>query len=682
MSSPRCEVCNFGRTHRGYSMIQCSDCKIWVHQECYFDSVKFEAFEKSGTFVCFACQAVGHTVEAVETHWSSDYKKVKQTSRPMRCELCSVSNVVTAMHPLYDYHGEGGRQIYRKFKDKGNSSGYRLAWGHSICCYFLSRDGFLYGLPYVDGDGPDEARVIDTRKPNPSSIISKKFKKVLKDEGKTANTGFRYYLPDDTTDKMDIYRRSIAQYKNGIKCVFCGKLDKGKDYILRIPQQCAARSKGEIDWDGNGKKQVYKDLAGKSSCVAGMHIGCARWAQPNPKNAQHVPGHADACMYCTKHAEEVASKIKANNSTKRKSDSSPPPHPIAKKQKGEKKKSSLTSQQETEMLSGAAIHTSEKNRSASTAQKKPETTKRLVASTGMQTTSGNSSANTSNPVQKRNGKPPVASSATQSTVGRNGQQVSNNKTPSVPKKRKSPGVDLETLPAPNPNPKKKQKSAPDASERAKVWTSKPPAATSDAPHVRRGSFWQMQARKPKDRYAELDATQATAVNAGERPTLSKKRKELAAQKSKITDEKTQLILDDLLELAKGEDIDALKDAIKSRKRHFKRQFTELTTEDFLVIWKEARRQFLVMRVNKHKNPDSKVASQGVVDLSSEARNDRDESTGSSSGPAVNDKDEQKEKGTTLAEKPRALTNRWSKYFLGPDFQLGNEFTMDKFEELW
>ena len=34
-----------------------------VHQECYFNDVVIDQFEKSGEFVCFACQAVGKTFE-------------------------------------------------------------------------------------------------------------------------------------------------------------------------------------------------------------------------------------------------------------------------------------------------------------------------------------------------------------------------------------------------------------------------------------------------------------------------------------------------------------------------------------------------------------------------------------------------------------------------------------------
>lgn len=194
-------------------MIRCTECDISVHQECYFDSVRVETFDESGEFVCFACQAAGKTVEAVETHLSSDYKKIKQSSRPMKCELCSVSDKVTAMHPLYDYHGKGGRQIFRKFKKKDGGCGYRLAWGHSICCYFLSRDGFMYGF---DNEGEfhgesqeEDARVDDTRKSNRTSIISKDFKKVLKDEAVAVNACFRYYLPDEKAEKQDVYRSSV-----------------------------------------------------------------------------------------------------------------------------------------------------------------------------------------------------------------------------------------------------------------------------------------------------------------------------------------------------------------------------------------------------------------------------------------------------------------------------------------
>jgi hypothetical protein len=96
----------------------------------------------------------------------------------------------------------------------------------------------------------------------------------------------------------------IDQYKSKIKCIFCGNSDANKDYILRIPQQCSAGTEGECDWDGSGKLQVYSDLKQGGFCVKGMHVGCARWSQPNPRNLQHVfwfpNGHKEANIYCQK----------------------------------------------------------------------------------------------------------------------------------------------------------------------------------------------------------------------------------------------------------------------------------------------------------------------------------------------------------------------------------------------
>jgi hypothetical protein len=139
----------------------------------------------------------------------------------MKCELCSVSDKVTAMHPLYDFHGKGGRQICRKFKTRDGEQKYRLAWGHSICCCVLSKNGFLYGcdnngnFEYDDSNGED---VMDTREPNPTSFLSEEFVNTLKQEGKKVNAYFRYFLKDESLSEQDIYRDSVSYAQKIVIC--------------------------------------------------------------------------------------------------------------------------------------------------------------------------------------------------------------------------------------------------------------------------------------------------------------------------------------------------------------------------------------------------------------------------------------------------------------------------------
>ena len=44
--------------------------------------------------------------QCVDSTLSTNYVKIKQLERPMKCELCSVDDKVTAFHPLVDYHGK------------------------------------------------------------------------------------------------------------------------------------------------------------------------------------------------------------------------------------------------------------------------------------------------------------------------------------------------------------------------------------------------------------------------------------------------------------------------------------------------------------------------------------------------------------------------------------------------
>lgn len=199
------------------------------------------------------------------------------------------------MHPLYDYHGLPGRQLCVKNRDDGN---YRLAWGHTICCLYLSKQGLLYGVRvngrYDDKEDDEDPEGMgpDRRGPNPTSVLTPTFKAAVNTT--TAVTHYRYYAPypiRKKTKDLDDYRKVIYNLKESSRpCVFCKKSDKDRN-VLRIPLQCIAGDDNEFNWikDGRIKKKgvLHPDLNDKS-CAWSLHVGCARFSLPNPDNVQRV----------------------------------------------------------------------------------------------------------------------------------------------------------------------------------------------------------------------------------------------------------------------------------------------------------------------------------------------------------------------------------------------------------
>jgi hypothetical protein len=232
-------------------------------------------------------------VQAVETQWSTNYQMIEQIERPLICELCSVSDKVTAMHPLYDFHGTSCRMLCLK-NDNGT---YRLAWGHTICCLYLSKNGFLYGFKIngryqnSEDDDRDEDEQ-DPRETNPTTVLTPEFEASAKKSGARAMTYFRYYAPFPTPQdatRLDMYREAMDAHKRGLVCVFCNKNDSDPRGF-RIPLQCIAGVENEYDWINAGRVQKKGELHPglKGSCTVALHVGCGRWGQPNPGNVQLV----------------------------------------------------------------------------------------------------------------------------------------------------------------------------------------------------------------------------------------------------------------------------------------------------------------------------------------------------------------------------------------------------------
>ena len=77
-----------------------------MHKECY----GWGDYDKD-SFRCLACDAVGKRFQVDGKYKDGTRMTLEQKERPKHCELCSIDTGIHAMHPLFDNHGQKGRQI-------------------------------------------------------------------------------------------------------------------------------------------------------------------------------------------------------------------------------------------------------------------------------------------------------------------------------------------------------------------------------------------------------------------------------------------------------------------------------------------------------------------------------------------------------------------------------------------
>jgi hypothetical protein len=191
-----------------------------------------DSYEKT-FFSCWACKAVGKSFQ-VEAHDKNGNRlQILQSSRPKNCVLCSIQHGTHAMHPLYDASGTKARQIYLEESDK------TLAWAHTVCAFFLTGRGFLYGCARDGGsDHFDDAEDAnedsdDDRSHNPELIDESA---ESSDYGEYAPVHHFVYARDEDED----VGRKITQLKH-LKCYVCGADDSPKD-VLRICLQVCLKN--------------------------------------------------------------------------------------------------------------------------------------------------------------------------------------------------------------------------------------------------------------------------------------------------------------------------------------------------------------------------------------------------------------------------------------------------------
>eukprot|EP00980_Cylindrotheca_fusiformis_P002103 scaffold473_cov132-Cylindrotheca_fusiformis.AAC.8 len=302
-----CDVCGLRDGHQKLEAIQCTECQVSVHKKCY----GMDSYQKNN-FICWACRAVGQSFQVEARDHNGRRREVLQSSRPTSCVLCSISDGTHAMHPLYDAPGRKGRQM--NYLDESTNT-IQLAWVHTICGFFFTGRGFLYGCSrdgnydyFEDSESThSDADDDDDRSLNPE----------LLDESQE-NDDFGEYAPVhhfvyrsalSASDEDQIVDRKRHHMKQ-LKCYVCGSDDTPKD-VLRMCLQCNANDDDEwIEFRGR-----HPSLADCESCTTALHVGCARWGGNNKHNVKRVyyfPGSDDMdsvlSLFCNAHAEDVDQK--------------------------------------------------------------------------------------------------------------------------------------------------------------------------------------------------------------------------------------------------------------------------------------------------------------------------------------------------------------------------------------
>jgi hypothetical protein len=245
---------------------------------------------------------------------SDIFYEIEQKERPKECALCNVSHGVHAMFPLFDYHGEGGRQICYPVKDNKKrtrgSPAMALAWGHALCCLYLAAADTLVYACFKDGDyiGMEDNDNVDQRPPNPELVETDEFKRMY---GDVAMPHYRYFMTPTNRPPCD-WTKTVIDRKRRLQCVECG-LDDRKS--MRIPVQCVANNPDEYS---EHKSKHDKD----EPCMQAHHVGCARWGcrgeqQSTIQKVYYFPGlvnddgsikaNVDTVkgVYCKLHAEDL-----------------------------------------------------------------------------------------------------------------------------------------------------------------------------------------------------------------------------------------------------------------------------------------------------------------------------------------------------------------------------------------
>ena len=319
----KCDICRKKDGHQGHNLQQCKDCGLKVHELCYG---LITTDGKNPDFICHACKAVGTQIEvnvpsSIGPITSKKKKReyMTQDKRPTECILCSHDDgSIHAMHPIWDTHGEDGRQLVLPKTRYGEK---RLAWAHTLCASFICSNketaGCVYGLDsnyeYHTGDDEEDSEKDDSDEEDVSgddsggeqdgsgnsehNVDSVSDTKSTTDDEDVNLSGVSAYAI--AAEPFDDYVAIINQYRK-LKCIFCGNDDKKS---LRIPVQCVVNDEKPHaeyfefkEWRQNHAKQHAESgfcEDREAVCSVAMHVGCARWGA----DLENVAGKAAHLVY-------------------------------------------------------------------------------------------------------------------------------------------------------------------------------------------------------------------------------------------------------------------------------------------------------------------------------------------------------------------------------------------------
>jgi hypothetical protein len=508
---------------------------------------------------------------------------------------------------------------------------------------------------FKDGDyiGMEEGEdYTDSRPPNPELTITSEFQRMYGD----AMPHFRYYMTPPN-GAQDVWTKSVLANKRELKCIECGLVDDDK--TMRIPLQCVANDPDEFSEHKDKHRERNNDV---HPCTQALHVGCARWGDPScsVRKCYYFPGHTNPdglivgnidtvhCLYCRTHAENVDE----NHQKLVKRDEAL----LEKNKAAEKERLEQITQREKDRLE--------------------QVKQRTIRSTNM--------------FQK-------ASSMSKSRFQHKSR-------------------DSILLPSSTTHPKRPVSMLKGTKNVTKSTDNRPPVVLSKASRER-GKY----KNREHDRHEELDPSVALAINPGRQPTLAKRRKHIANERSIFRKEDINQLFDDLV--SHGDKI--LRDPtsiINSRKRHWKHKLSELSTVDFDSIWISARKRFHEYQ-SRNANLDSSKSgipacaelahnatsidfsapSLGIsttkkvsriknetVELKNDLSSDGDTSA-MEVDPNVSKQEEKGRSENTVNDQTSCKKfemkhtgerppDRWSELFIGQPFEMGYEFTLDKFEK--
>jgi hypothetical protein len=264
----KCDICNYSDGHNFLVLIECTDCGVKVHRDCYGMPTFTERY-----FQCVACHAKDRTFE-VEDVTSGLFLDIPQVGRPNHCDLCGHvdedDSTVRALHPLYDNYGNKARQLYTVLDDGVTP---RLAWAHTICGFFLATRQLLYATSRqgVTHEG-DDADVADTRRVNLE--LDDYEESIIQDDL------YQGYAPSHhfVWHRERKWTQIVKEHQKYLTCGICGKSDddskKKHERIFRVAVQCTANEKFEYHLFQSTHTKSLKD---DDTCTRAYHVGCARY---------------------------------------------------------------------------------------------------------------------------------------------------------------------------------------------------------------------------------------------------------------------------------------------------------------------------------------------------------------------------------------------------------------------